>query len=211
MSEDWCGVTQEKFEARVRFLTDFFPKWKKTYCREMGLQHPGFSSAEDKIVWRKDKDGTEYNPHHFCTLYFNRYRVGARYLMKDPGKFLDRHKIVALTQQLILENWPLTYSFLEPFSQRYPPPVAVRALNVSFAYRFVLDFLGSWNTELHKTILTVPFNQDQLFQCRDSTDFAREHYKYLMLDLTGPYQVFLVSNLWFAIEQWGLTSLQAAV
>lgn len=72
---------------------------------------------------------------------------------------------------------------------------------------FALDFLGSWNKEQHVN-LGIPFNSNQLFQCLESTDFAREHYKYLMLDLTGPFPAFLISNLWFSVEQWGLTSLQ---
>lgn len=209
MSEPWCDIPKEKFEARVQFITECFEKWKRTFCQEMAKRDKKFLELENKIAWRTDKNGEQYTPIHFCTLYFYDYRVSAKHLMKDPENFLDRHKIVALTQQLILEHWPIAYSFDDKFSRGSTPPVHVRLLNAAFAYRFALDFLGSWNKELHEKVKKVPFDEDKLFQCLGSTKFDREHYKYLMLELTGPYPVFLISNLWFALEQWGLESLRS--
>jgi hypothetical protein len=196
---------QEKRNARAQFLHEFFPKWRTCFCCEMAKQDPNFLGKEDSIIWRKDSDGCAYSADCVADLYFHHYLPKAiRQLMKEPERYngqnsdrvLDRHKIIALTQQLILEHWPVTYSSEAKFSRQSEPSVYVRVLNVSFAYRFALEFLSAWN------------NAPDLFtNSLDRTEFAREHYKYLMLDLTGYFPVPLVSQLWFAVEQWGLASV----
>jgi hypothetical protein len=181
----------------------------------MGKRHVKFLRLVDEITWRKDSDGTEYNPAQFCSLYFHHYLRQARYAMKGIEN-LDRHKIVALTQQLILTHWPVTYSSEEPFSQSSETPSKyVRHLNATFAYYFALEFLGTWNKELSERKHGQPFNSDNLFTCLDSSEFAREYLKHLMLDLrmfdqdgNRAFPSFLTSQLWFAIEQWGLTHLK---
>ena len=209
MTEDWQDVTKEKFEARKNFITELFPKWKKTFCQEMGQKDCRFLELEDKIVWRIE-DGKEYSPVRFCALYFHYYRPRAKYLMKDREKLLDRHKIVALTQQLIMEHYPVTYSFEKPFSRLEEDslPKSVRLLNVSFAYHFALEFLRAWNKEKYEQKLKQPFDSDCLFECLECTEFAREHYKFLAIDLYSPFPTVLIAQLWFALEQWGLTYMQ---
>ena len=228
MSEDCHEVTQEKFQARFDFVSDLFSMWKKKLCQNVGAQSPAFLDYEDKIIWRIDKDGTEYSPHKLCTLYFHHYRPRAKYLMKEPEHFLDRHKIVALTQRVILEHWPITYSTVKPFHRfnSEDMPVVVRTLNVSFAYHFAIEFLGTWNKEMHEKVLRQPFDADNLFMCLGSTDFAEEHRKFLMLDhleVVDPtlwddpfseasevaFPAILIAQLWFALEQWGLAHMRS--
>jgi len=205
MGEDWQDITKEKFEARREFFDKLFFKWRKKFCEDLGKQSPDFLNNEDKIIWRTDENGIEYNPRKLCTLYFGFYRREAKHLMSDPGELLDRHKIVALTQRLILEHYPITYSFAKPFKLvKEIVPIWTKTLNVSFAFYFALEFLGTWNKELHEKTLGQPFESDNLFKCMEFTDFAREHRKFLMLDLESVFPSILISQLWFALEQWGL-------
>jgi len=209
MDENWQDITKEKFEARQNFFAELFPKWKTTFCQEMGQRDVRFFRLTDKIVWRSE-NGVEYNPRKLCNLYFGDYRYKAKFLMKERSKLLDRHKIVALTQHMILEHFPITYSFEKPFDRSKIDliPISTRFLNVSFAYHFALEFLRAWNKEEHEKKLEVPFDSDSLFKCLESTEFAREQYKFLMLDLEYPFPSFLVSQLWFALERWGLSDMR---
>ena len=218
MSEDRNRI-QERREARAQFFEGFFPEWKKTFCVEMSKQNPAFIGKENAIIWRKDTNGTEYSPHCIADLYFHRYRPKAikrlmkeheKYQGKNPERVLDRHKIVALTQQLVLEHWPVTYSCEKMFSQESKPTLPVRVLNVSFAYNFAIEFLASWNDVSFKK-QEKPFDAGLLFECFNHTDFAKEHYKYLMLDLTDHFPVPLIAQLWFVAEQWGLNSLSSFI
>ena len=218
MSEDWRSVTKEKVEARKNFFTDFFPIWKQKFCQEMGSRDARFLALADKIEWRIDKDGTAYSPVYICSLYFHRYRPRAKHLLMDQDGNLDRHKIVALTQELILKHYPITYSHLKKFHVSAEeigeqpsselPSTSVRLLNVSFAYHFAMAFLGAWQKEKHEQILKKPFDADSLFGCFDSTKFACEHHKFLMLDFEHEFPTVLIAQLWFALEQWGLKCVQ---
>jgi len=209
MNKDWQDVTKEKIEARKNFITEWFPEWKKTFCSEMGRRDRRFLELEDKIVWRIE-DSMEYTPMRLCTLYFHYYRPRAKYLMEDPEKLLDRHKIVALTQQMILEHFPVTYSMEKQFSRLddMAIPKSVRLLNVSFAYHFALEFLRAWNKEKHEKKLDLPFDSDALFECLENTEFAREHQKLLALDWDSTFPTPLISQLWYSLEQWGLTHMR---
>lgn len=205
MNEDWQGVTQEKAEARRNFFADLFPIWKGAFCREMAQRNSRFLTLEDKIVWRLE-DNVEYNPAKLTNLYFGTYRKKLLLLMEDRAGRLDRHKIVALTQHMILDCYPVTYSFTRPFdlAKNEMPCEAVRSLNISFAYKFALEFLRAWNQTNFRTKSNSPLDSDRLFECLESTHFAREHYKLLMLDSDFPFPTLVISQLWFSLEQWGL-------
>jgi hypothetical protein len=208
MSEFWCGVTQEKFESRRDFFANLFPKWREQFCREAGNLVPRLQD-ESAIAWRTDGDGTVYSPEEICRIYFEDSRPRAKHLMENPEKGkLDRHKIVALTQELILSHFPITHSDERKFnrSEYGAPSTCERLLNASFAYHFALSFIGAWNKELHE-MLEIPFNPDDLFSCLAQTHFAREHFKFLTLDLETPFPTVLIAQLWFALEQWGLVHL----
>lgn len=223
MSEEWCEVTREKFEARCKFFTDLFSKWRGKLCENMAVQNPRFVNNAEQIIWRTDEDGTVYNPAKLCHLYFGDYLPKAKYLMQDRSHFMDRHKIVALTQRLLLEHCPIVYAKEKPFSHLKKENMSgwVRSLNVSFAYYFAIEYLGAWKKEESEKILKQSFNANNLFLCLNSTNFAREHRKFLMLEFlpldpvylppdspADSFPTVLMAHLWFALEQWGLECMQ---
>lgn len=204
MCDVTTSTTEEKIDAREGFFTLFFPKWKSKFCQDMGKRDPVFLEWKDNIIWRTDKDGTMYSPAHLSRLYFFHYRPRAGRLMKDRSKLLDRHKIVALTQQMILEHYPMAYSLSPTFSYVEEFPTRdLRLLNVSFAYYFALEFLATWNKERYDR-RKIHFDADLLFKHLEATDFPKEHHKYLSLELYESFPTFLISQLWFSLEQWGL-------
>ncbi|MDR2641960.1 MAG: hypothetical protein LBC74_04125 [Planctomycetaceae bacterium] len=209
MNEDWREISGEKFTARQTFITNIFSEWKKCLCTNMYARtnESRFKDYDEKIQWRTDIDGTKYSPVKVCSLYFYEYRPKMRNFMNDPNKLLDRHKIVALTQKLLFEHYPISLLDSKPFS-RSSPPMEARTLNVSFAYYFSLQFLGSWNKELYEKKYHKPFDSDSLFAPLASTEFAREHHKFLMTETDGSFPAFLIAQLWFALEQWGLTAMK---
>ncbi|MGL4943577.1 MAG: hypothetical protein ACRC46_10350 [Thermoguttaceae bacterium] len=121
---------------------------------------------------------------------------------------MDRHKIIALTQSVILQRQPLRYKDAAKCTDN-----GVWRLNVEFAFLFGIEFLSRWNemyypesrfdtptNHFHTETFLVP-----LLNTDEGTDFIREHTKYLMARRNSPFPLFLIAQLWFVLEQWGLT------
>ena len=187
--------------ARIKCITEFFQRWRKRFCEDM--KHPEW---ENNLVWRYDIDGSEFTPSRIVDVYFSRYKPAMARFMMDPTHNLDRHKIIALTQKLFLEELPIT-SVGNRKIDFSCPPIAVYALNCSFAYYFGIHFLCRWHEEqtdgFSSNLFCKPF-----YQTNEGLCFAREHYKYLMSELHCKFPAFIIAQLWFALEQWGLAHIK---
>jgi len=189
--------------ARVKCITELFQRWRKQFC--MDMKHP---ERENSIVWRCDIDGSDFDPRRIVDIYFERYKPAMSRFMVDPTHNLDRHKIVALTQKLFIEELPIAV-IGHRRTDLSCPPVGVYAMNCSFAYYFGIHFLCRWHEQqtqqFSSNVFCVPFYQTDEGRC-----FAREHHKFLMSELHCKFPAFLIAQLWFALEQWGLEYMHHA-
>ena len=176
--------------ARIKIWRDVFALLQERYQREgkainwSGGQEAA-QSALDRLWERYERDVEDVR----------------EWLMDNGDHRIDRHKIIALTQLNILELQPLV--FVEDNAtddEKYE-------LNVHFAYLFGLQFLVRWN-EVHRrdAFFPEPFLYP-FIHTKEGKDFQQEHFKLLMRRRKQPISLFWASQLWFALEQWGLSHM----
>ena len=163
----------------------------------------------DAIDWGYDAHGIQFSPETICnTFYKQDLEVVRREFMKDASGRIDRHKIIALTQVVILNLQPLTFRNL-----KHKTADDLYDLNVNFAFLFGLQFLVKWNEqyypEQHFCEPTNFFPSDvflfRLNETEEGKNFWREHRKWFMARKANRvFPLFLLSQMWFLLEQWGL-------
>jgi hypothetical protein len=130
--------TDETHRNRTECIAAIFERWKERACPHLIL-------AGHEPCWRPDViKGTEFGPKRITEVYFGEYRPAMTRLMKDSAHLLDRHKIVALTQKVIMEKLPITITGYGKFNLNQPPDGIV-VINASFAYYFGIHFLSRWH------------------------------------------------------------------
>ena len=162
----------------------------------------------DAIDWRCDAQGIRFSPEIICNEFYRKdLEIVRHQFMKDPNGRIDRHKIIALTQMIIVHLQPLAFRDLQKIADD------TFELNVDFAFLFGLQFLVRWN-ELYypEQRFCEPVNHFptdiflfRLNETREGNDFWREHRKWFMARKHSKvFPLFLVSQMWFLLEQWGL-------
>jgi hypothetical protein len=160
------------------------------------------------IVWANDHDGNLMEPAYIWDKYYVRdVEIVRQEFMKDMDKFVDRHKIIALTQRIVLDIQPLTFKEREKFSDD-----DVFILNADYAFLFGIQYLCRCNEVFYPAkhfenpgnqfptkIFTFP-----LYKTARGRAFIREHKKLLRAKSLIPIPLFWSSHLWYALEQWGL-------
>ena len=163
--------------------------------------------APGAITWSCNADGLQYSPKIICEFYKRDLKTVHEEFMEDPNALIDRHKIIALTQKIILDLQPLDFKDSQKSAdERY-------GLNVDFAFRFGFHFLVRWNEvyypEQHfdnpANIFPTPLFLFRLNRTKAGKALLLEHRKWLMAKKTGNiFSLFLLSQFWFLLEQWCL-------
>jgi hypothetical protein len=77
--------------SRLRMMDSVFTRLQESY------QPP-------RIIWATDKDGNEMNPAYLWDRYYlHDVEVVRKEFMVNMDNFLDRHKIIALTQRIVMD------------------------------------------------------------------------------------------------------------
>jgi len=207
MSEPNKASSEEVRPARIKFLYEVFLRWRRRFCVDIGR-----SERENEIIWRRDVSGNEFGPAQVAEVYFRRYKPAMGKFMVDPRHNLDRHKIVALTQKVFMEELPITVASY-PKIDLSSPPREIYGLNCAFAYYFAPQFLCRWHEDQWPKKFNKPFPSETfcellLYRTDEGLRFTREHRKYLMSELHCKFPAFLIAQLWFALEQRGLAQLE---
>ena len=186
---------EDSRQARIRFVDFVF--------RCLQSEYP-----ENHFDWKSDEGGRKYSSEW---LWDECYKPELEYVrarfMKNPEGRLDRHKIIALTQGVILRNLPLDFVSCNAVDKD-----AIVELNTRFAFLFGIQFICRWNEVYYPEDRfdnpSNPFDTEKFLYPLLSTDeggrFICEHRKSLMAKRNGPFPLFLIAQLWFTLEQWGL-------
>jgi hypothetical protein len=70
---------------------------------------------------------------------------------------------------------------------------------------YISNVFSQWKKRFCENMNTC--TNDPRFLTLASTEFAREHRKFLMTEIDGSFPTFLIAQLWFALEPWGLTAI----
>jgi len=162
----------------------------------------------ETIDWGCDAQGVRFSPEIICNEFYRKDLETVRnQFMKDTAGRIDRHKIIALTQMILVNLQPLTFRD----SQKTADDIF--GLNVDFAFLFGLQFLAKWNERYYpEQHFGEPANHFptnvflyRLNETKEGNAFWREHRKWLMARKQSKvFPLFLLSQTWFLLEQWGL-------
>ncbi|MDR0327492.1 MAG: hypothetical protein LBI05_04265 [Planctomycetaceae bacterium] len=164
--------------------------------------------SPDTIDWRCDAQNVRFSPEIICNTFYKPDLETVRHeFMKAPAGRVDRHKIIALTQMIIVNLQPLTFRDSRKTADE------IFGLNVDFAFLFGLQFLVRWNERYYpEQRFCEPVNHFptevflfRLNETKEGNDFWREHRKWFMARKhSRVFPLFLVAQMWFLLEQWGL-------
>ena len=163
--------------------------------------------AKRPFDWKQLGEGAKYSPELLWNNYHKMLEYARATYMTDSTILIDRHKIVALTQAIVLRVLPLEFISKDSASED-----ELIKLNADFAFLFAIHFICKMNEEHYPKERFV--NQENRFNTREflypllktkeGQNFVREHKKYLTAIRKVPYPLFLFVQLWTVIEQWGL-------
>jgi len=184
---------QNKF-SRIRILQHVFLILSRFY------QQKG-----DVVAWAMDSNRIQMCPDYLWDRYaLDVDSVRSNFMYTEESR-LDRHKIIALTERIILEVQPLIFvgeSFSSDDHYR---------LNAEYAVSFGIQFLTRWHEVYHRE----PFYPDRFLADLLKTDtgysFFQEHLKLLMSHSRESIPLFWASQLWFLLEQWSLTHMRSHI
>jgi len=183
-------ISPESKFARIQILRHTFHRLTDFYQR-----------TNLAIAWAVDNGGIEISPDYLWDRYAQSAGQVRDNFMFSTKTRIDRHKIIALTERIILEVQPLTFVGSDfSVNEHY-------RLNAEYAFLFGLQFLTRWNEVYHPE----PFYPDSFLKplhtdrCRA---FFQEHIKLLCVKSEQPIPIFWASQLWFLLEQWGLTYME---
>jgi hypothetical protein len=184
-----------KKQSRIKMIESVFQQLQRV---EEYIQKP--------FDWKTDDNGWHCSAERLCNAYFSQIEYARSRFMETPTGWLDRHKIIAFTQDNLLRILPL--AFRSPASEEES-----FKLNVDFAFLFGIHFLCKMNERYYpaerfdnannafKTAIFLhPF-----LKTKEGQEFVREHKTYLNAERNGStFPQFLIAQLWTAMEQWGL-------
>jgi len=173
--------------ARIRVLRQAFDLLSEFY------QQKGMA-----ITWAVDGNEVTISPDYLWDKYILDVDDVRNNLMYSIDSRLDPHKIIALTERVILEAQPLILIGNEFSTDDH------YRLNAVYAIFFGIQFLTRW----HEVYPREPFFPDKFLNFLLATDaggiFFQEHIKLLCVKSSHPFPIFWASQLWFLLEQWGL-------
>jgi len=193
---DTSAYFEESRAARIRLVNQAFQYLQET------------TFAQTPFDWRTDASGRKYSSER---LWDECYKPELEYVrtrfMKDSAGRLDRHKIISLTQGVILGVLPLAFVSHDLVEEN-----KIVELNAEFAFLFGILFISEWNVRHYPAMrFDNPANRfdseiflHPLLSTDEGHTFIREHKKSLMAKRNGPFPLFLIAQLWFTLEQWGL-------
>ena len=183
-------ITPDSKFARIQALNHTFRRLTESYRQK-----------EKTIAWAVDKDEVAIDPDYLWEKYAQLAGDVRSIFMFSTETRIDRHKIIALTERVILEVQPLVFVGDGISSDEH------YRLNAEYAFLFALQFLTRWNEVYHPD----PFYPDQFVKplhTEKGAAFCREHAKLLCVKSPQPFPVFWASQLWFLLEQWGLEYME---
>ena len=185
-------ITPESKFARLQVLRHTFSRLTEFYQRK-----------GEAIAWAVDCNGVEISPDFLWEKYARDADVVRGHFMFSTETRIDRHKIIALTERVILELQPLVFEKdTASLDDHY-------RLNAEYAFLFGIQFLTRWNEVYH----TEPFYSNSFLeplQTDRGKIFCQEHVKLLSIKNQSSFPVFWASQLWFLFEQWGLSHMEYA-
>ena len=185
-------ISPESKYARVQILHHTFSRLTEFY-----------RPANRMVAWRAGSDGTEISPDYLWGEYAQSVEQVRNNFMLSTETRIDRHKIIALTERVILESQPLIFTSGNVSADEH------YRLNAEYAFLFGLQFLTRW----HEVYYPEPFYSDR-FIALLTTDkgkvFSQEHIKLLCVKSRQPFPIFWCSQLWFLLEWVGLTHMEHA-
>jgi hypothetical protein len=186
-------ITPESKLSRLQLLRHTFSRLAEFYQRK-----------NLTIAWAVDNNGAEINPDYLWNKYARDVASVRNDFMRSSESRIDRHKIIALTELVILEVQPLVFVRNDIASNDH------YRLNVEFAFLFGLQFITRW----HEVYNPAPFFSESFLypitHMEEGIIFRQEHFKLLMLHSKQPIPIFWASQLWFLLEQWGLSYMREA-
>ena len=185
-------IPHEVKTARLEMLSDTFDKLQERYRKE-----------QQKIGKQSSQSGFETCLDRLWEQYVQDVEDVRLWLMQDESNRLDRHKIIALTQRNILESQPLF------FIGNGATADETYRLNVNYAHLFGLQFIARWNEIYYPAPFNVKAFCYPLTHTEEGRVFQQEHLKLLMSHSRESIPLFWASQLWFSLEQWGLTHMRA--
>jgi hypothetical protein len=167
----------------------------------------------ETIIWKKDDKDVMMSPEYIVDIYAPNVDVVRDNFMSSkkitiPENRLNRYKIIALTERVIVATQPLMVSGVPATSDFH------YLLNAEYAIYFGLQYLAKWNHVYSRE----PFFPDHFFDAFSKTDegfmFFRDHLTMVCAEILpgiSPVPLMWSAQLWFAVEQWGLnyTRLQS--
>ncbi|MGL4594543.1 MAG: hypothetical protein ACRCUY_07435 [Thermoguttaceae bacterium] len=202
--------TDENRHSRVEFFYDLFEEMQK--------------NSPDKIEWGETpvvpESISESNPHGKTMQFTPEILFDSCYVplcqkvkmdyMENCNTRIDRHKIIAATQAIIIYFQPLRYVGIAPNDYRN------RTLNTNYAFEFGIRFLCEWNVKKYpKNNFKNPnnkFDTEKFVYPLRSMDsgkrFLSEHKKLLNAmhnELSHKLPLFCIAQMWFLIEELCLT------
>jgi hypothetical protein len=184
------AISPEAKFPRVQMLRSVFDQLQIRYQK-----------LNRKIAWSTRQDEVLINLDRLWDRYVQDLEDVRRWLMEDANNKVDRHKVIALTQYDILELQPLVLTDAVSADENY-------RLNVNFAYLFGLQFLTRCNEIYYRAPFYTKVFLHPITHTEAGQAFQHEHYKLLMRHSEQPIALFWCSQLWFALEQWGLTYME---
>jgi hypothetical protein len=169
------------------------------------------ATSQTIICWRQNGI-VQMDINQILNRYYSDDHKIRNKFMKNSKGDIDRHKIIALMQRTILELQPLTFENTEKHSED-----DVFVLNTEFAFFFGLQFIIRWN-EMYYPEKKFQ-NPDNVFptshfihpiqNTEEGRSFVIAHKKMLTAKPEGPFPLFLIAQMWFLIEQWGLSYMRS--
>jgi len=164
--------------------------------------------AGNPIDWRKDAEGRQFSAELLWQKYSRMLEYTHVQFMESDVEWIDRHKIVALTQDVILRELPLAYTDCKVNTDD-----EIVRLNADFAFTFGIQFICRMNEKHYpKEKFVNPanhFGTDTFMYpfkyTEEGKDFICAHKTYLKAKRRSAFPQFAISQIWAALEQWGLT------
>lgn len=195
---DHAEFGDTKTAGRIRFLNSLVEYVRSRLDKEI----------RQAIVW---KDGmsasflvmTHYNP---------RRDEFKQKCMHDSSKLINRYKVIALMQEVVLQHQPLVYA-----NPQYANEDRNHSLNVLLALECGFHLLTQMNEQhIPQNRLSSgcgKFDRESFIESVRSSLAAQqlwhEHLVFLAAEHHGDFPVIPISHFWYAIDQWGLTYSEA--
>jgi hypothetical protein len=104
------------------------------------FQQIQYDYVNTPVDWRTDAEGRQFSAELLWEKYNRMLKCTREWFMEPEAEWIDRHKIVALTQDVILHELPLAYK-----NSKTNTDDALICLNADFAFTFGMQFICKMN------------------------------------------------------------------